>query len=205
MLPAAPLLTCRRSQHAYWVQRPAHQPASQPACLDPARLAICLTRPSAVQVRASSPSCRTTDPHRLCSSQFSRNSVAKPQLGPAGQRLTWWLLDLGTSRLACDHYTLRADGSVNYPRSWALQGCRDPAADCWIDLQVREQDASLQMPGQYHSWPVTGPASRYPFRLLRLVQTASSAPHMSQAGAMCLSNFEFYGWLTQTEVEQKEA
>lgn len=152
-----------------------------------------------VQVRASSPSCRTTDPHRLCGSQFSRHSVAKPQLGPDGQRLAWWLIDLGTWRLACDHYTLRADGSLNYLRSWRLQGCRDAAAGCWMDLSVHEQDASLQMPGQCHSWPVTGPASRYPFRLLRVVQTLSSAPHLTQAGALSLSNMELYGWLTRTE------
>ena len=155
----------------------------------------------AAQVRASSPSCRTTEPHRLCSSQFSRASVAKPQAAPCGRRLTWWLLDLGSRRLACNHYTLRADGSGNYPRSWRLQGCRDAAADCWLDLSVHERDVALQMPGQSRSWPCAAAASSYPVSLLRLVQTESSTPHASQAGAMCLSNFEFYGWLTQTQTE----
>ena len=75
----------------------------------------------AMQVRASSPSCRSTEPHKLCGAQFSRTSVAKPQLGPRGIPLTWWQLDLGSHRLTCNCYMLRADGSCNYPRSWVLQ------------------------------------------------------------------------------------
>ena len=149
------------------------------------------------QVRASSPSCRSTDPHKLCGVHYSRNNVAKPQLGPGGCRMTWWLLDLGAHRLACTCYMLRADGSCDYPRSWVLQGCLDPERDCWVDLRRHDNDVSLQMPGQCHAWPVVSAAAQLAFQKLRLVQTCSSAGRQGSGSHMCLSNLEFYGSLFQ--------
>ena len=54
-------------------------------------------------------------------SNFARLNFAGPRL-EGGARATWWVLDLGPTRvLAPNYYTLRADASANYPRSWALQ------------------------------------------------------------------------------------
>lgn len=53
---------------------------------------------------------------------FARLNFAGPRLEKSGNRTTWWAIDLGGGcRLACNYYTLRADGSPNYPRSWVLQ------------------------------------------------------------------------------------
>ena len=53
---------------------------------------------------------------------FARLNFAGPRLEEAGNRSTWWAIHLGGGcRLACNYYTLRADGSPNYPRSWVLQ------------------------------------------------------------------------------------
>lgn len=71
-----------------------------------------------MQVTASSPSCRFTDPKALVSGNFLRNNVARPRRD--GE--TWWMVDLGPQhRLMCNYYTMRHDASPNYPCSWALQ------------------------------------------------------------------------------------
>lgn len=52
---------------------------------------------------------------------FARINFAGPRLECAALA-TWWSLDLGAGRaLACNYYTLRADASPNFPRSWTLQ------------------------------------------------------------------------------------
>ena len=74
-----------------------------------------------VQVRASSPACRTTDPRGLVDGRFLRANWAGPRL-EGGVPCTWWLLDLGPAHaLACNYYTLRHDASANFLRSWAFQ------------------------------------------------------------------------------------
>ncbi len=72
----------------------------------------------AVQVTASSPSCRSTDPKALVSGNFLRNNAAGQQRDGS----TWWRVDLGAQhRLMCNYYTMRHDASPDYPRNWALQ------------------------------------------------------------------------------------
>lgn len=74
-----------------------------------------------LQVRASSPACRGTDPRALVSGAFARTNCAGPRM-EGGQLSSWWLLDLGEEHsLIVNHYSLRADGSTDFLRSWILQ------------------------------------------------------------------------------------
>ncbi len=77
-----------------------------------------------VQVRASSPSCRNTDPKAVVSGLFLRNNFAGPRYED-GQLQSWWLVDLGPGhRLIINYYTLRHDGSQDFLRNWVLEvGC----------------------------------------------------------------------------------
>lgn len=70
-----------------------------------------------LQVHASSPSCKHTDPKALVGRSFLRLNQAGP-----GRGGTWWLVDLGPDhRLICNYYTLRQDASFDFPRDWYLQ------------------------------------------------------------------------------------
>ena len=77
-----------------------------------------------LQVRASSPSCRNTDPKAVVSGLFLRNNFAGPRYED-GQLQSWWLVDLGPGhRLIINYYTLRHDGSQDFLRNWVLEvGC----------------------------------------------------------------------------------
>jgi hypothetical protein len=39
----------------------------------------------------------------------------------------------------------------------------------WLDLRRHRGDSTIRLPGQYGSWPVTGPAASMPFRAFRLL------------------------------------
>lgn len=76
-----------------------------------------------MQVTASSPVCRNTDPKALVSGNFLRLNFAGPRI-VQGQAQTWWQLDLGPAcKLTCNYYTLRHDGSQDFLRNWKLQVC----------------------------------------------------------------------------------
>ena len=69
------------------------------------------------QVQASSPSCKHTDPKAVVSGNFLRLNLAGPS-----KTGTWWQINLGPGhRLICNYYTLRHDGSSEFPLCWALQ------------------------------------------------------------------------------------
>lgn len=73
--------------------------------------------PGWLQVQASSPCCKHTDPKAV----VGRNFLRLNQAGP-GKTGTWWLFDLGANhRLICKYYTLRHDGTFDFPRTWYLQ------------------------------------------------------------------------------------
>ena len=75
--------------------------------------------PQTLQVSASSPSCRFTDPKGIVSGKLLRANAAGPRRADGA---TFWQADLGSGhRLMCNYYTMRHDTSPNYPRSWALQ------------------------------------------------------------------------------------
>ena len=74
-----------------------------------------------MQVTASSPVCRNTDPKALVSRSFLRMNFAGPSTVD-GQAQTWWQVDLGQRHsLTCNYYTLRQDGSQDFVRSWVMQ------------------------------------------------------------------------------------
>lgn len=78
-----------------------------------------LLKPWLLQVSASSPSCRLTDPKGVVSGKLLRANAAGPRRCDG---CTFWQADLGPRhRLMCNYYTMRHDTSPNYPRSWALQ------------------------------------------------------------------------------------
>lgn len=105
-----------------------------------------------VSIKASSPLSRHTDGKLLVSRNYSATCFAGPcMLG--GKSSAWWEIDLGPHhRLCCTFYTLRADGSRNFPRSWVLEGSCDKKA--WLTLRRHVADSTLCQPGQYGSWPI---------------------------------------------------
>ncbi|KXZ51612.1 hypothetical protein GPECTOR_12g576 [Gonium pectorale] len=147
-----------------------------------------------VDVRASSPTGRTTDPRVVVGRQFVRTNFAGPRY-VNGAASTWWQVDLGEQhQLAITYYTLRHDGSPDYARSWVLQGSQDLGT--WVDLKRHSNDTAIKLPGQYASWPVIGPAAAVPYRAFRLLLTAPNAsPNPASRNNFCLSNLELYGFL----------
>lgn len=159
-------------------------------------------------VKASSPTIRGTDPRALCGRSFQRHNFAGPRrqrCDDGTERLTsWWSLDLGNKRaLDCSYYSIRADGSQNFLRNWALQGSNDEQV--WDDLRVHESDTTLTMPGQYASWPVktagggAGVTRKPPYRYFRIVllrpnEDATNPHHL------CLSCLELYGLFYNEDV-----
>ena len=74
-----------------------------------------------LQVTASSPVCRSTDPKALVSGNFVRMNFAGPSC-VNGKAETWWQVDLGQRHcLTCNYYTLRQDGSQEFLRHWVMQ------------------------------------------------------------------------------------
>lgn len=145
-------------------------------------------------VKASSPSCRSTDPKGLAGHQFLRTNFAGPAY-EGGRLVSWWLLDLGERhRLVCNYYSMRHDGSQAFARSWVLQASVD--GEQWVDLRQHLHDTTLKLPGQYGSWPVSGPQAAAPFRLFRVLMVGPSADAHSPHN-LSVSNLEFYGYFSQ--------
>ncbi|PNH11217.1 BTB/POZ domain-containing protein [Tetrabaena socialis] len=147
-----------------------------------------------VDVRASSPTGRTTDPRVIVGRQFVRTNFAGPRLVNGGAA-SWWQVDLGEQhRLAITTYSLRHDGSPDFARSWVLQGSHDLVT--WADLKRHTSDTTIKVPGQYASWPVIGPAAAVPYRAFRLLLTGPNAsPNPAARQNFSLSNLELYGYL----------
>ena len=190
----------------------------------------------AISVAASSPLSRFTDPEVLVSGEYAHSSFAGPVwvrgggsggtagaggAGGSGGAGGWWRVDLGEGRrLRCNHYTMRQDGSTNFPRQWELQGhAGDGATEAgWITLKRHDGDATLCGPGQWGSWPVESAAAALPVRFLRLKLTGpttagrggragpeleagrgggcGAAAAAAEALRLCVCSVEFYGLLT---------
>ncbi len=144
-------------------------------------------------VRASSPVARGTDPRALLSGAFLRTNFAGPRRDSAAENglASWWSLDLGSGHLLeCNYYTLRADGSPDFLRNWALQGSQDGVA--WNDLRRHDGDRTLNLPGQYASWPVGGNAATTAYRYFRIYLLAPNG-EAANPHRVSLSYFELYG------------
>jgi hypothetical protein len=91
----------------------------------------------AISVAASSPLSRFTDPEVVVSGEYAHTSFAGPAFVPRGAGAAgggggggngevagsspgagaWWRVDLGPGRrLRCNYYSMRQDGSCNFPR-----------------------------------------------------------------------------------------
>jgi len=102
-------------------------------------------------------------------------------------------VDLGAPHsLMPTYYTMRHDGSADFPRSWVLQGSVD--GSCWTDLRVHTGDGAIKKAGQYASWPVLGPAAQVHYRLFRLLLTGPTTSRQ-QPHAFPLAYLELYGYL----------
>jgi len=146
----------------------------------------------ALSVRASSPPCRHTHPPALVSGAASACNRAGPPPGGGGG---WWEIDLGPgAALAVDTYSLRADASGDWPRSWALEASHDLTT--WVVLKTHAADSSLTLPGQWASWPVA--ATRAACAPRRAFRVRSLGPHAGPGRpplALALSGVELYGQL----------
>ncbi len=71
----------------------------------------------------------------------------------------------------------------------------------WLDLRRHQWDTTIHLPGQYGSWPVTGPAASMPFRAFRLLllgpTTSATSPW-----AFCLSYWELYGYFYKMQPDE---
>lgn len=146
-----------------------------------------------LSVKASSPVARGTDPRALLSGAFLRTNFAGPRRESTAENglASWWSLDLGPGHLLeCNYYTLRADGSPDFLRNWALQGSQDGVA--WSDLRRHDGDRTLNLPGQYASWPVGGVAATTAYRYFRIYLLAPNG-EAANPHRLCLSYFELYG------------
>jgi hypothetical protein len=154
-----------------------------------------------LSVRASSPVARGTDPRALLSGAFLRRNFAGPRRDPTAENglASWWSLDLGPGHLLeCNYYTLRADGSPDFLRNWSLQGSQDGVM--WSDLRRHDGDRTLNLPGQYASWPVGGAAATTAYRYFRVYLLAPNEESMNPH-ILCLSYLELYGNFYREEAE----
>ncbi|KAJ1411498.1 SKP1/BTB/POZ domain superfamily [Sesbania bispinosa] len=150
-----------------------------------------LAEPKKITITASSPHSRYTDPKVLVSRTYQGTCFAGPRL-ENGQICTWWMVDLGQDhQLMCNYYTLRQDGSKAFPRHWKIQGSLDGKS--WTNLRVHENDRTVCKPGQFASWPVTGPNSLLPFRYFRVVLTGPTTD-ATNPWNFCICYLELYGY-----------
>jgi hypothetical protein len=63
----------------------------------------------------------------------------------------------------------------------------------WLDLRRHLSDSTIRLPGQYGSWPISGPVASMPFRAFRLLLLGPTQSH-SNPWAFCLSHWELYGY-----------
>ncbi|GJN29976.1 hypothetical protein PR202_gb18247 [Eleusine coracana subsp. coracana] len=110
-----------------------------------------------------------------------------------GKKRSWWMLDIGQDhQLMCNYYTVRQDGSTTFMRYWVLEGSMD--GQNWTSLRVHEDDQTICQPGQFASWPVTGPPALLPFRFFRIALTGPGAGCVSDSWNLCICFLELYGY-----------
>ncbi|CAL8995438.1 unnamed protein product [Prunus brigantina] len=144
-----------------------------------------------ITITASSPPSRFTDPKALVSRTYQGTSFAGPQIID-GHNCTWWMVDISADhQLICNYYTLRQDGSRAYMRYWKFQGSLD--GKTWTNLRVHENDQTICKPGQFASWPVTGPNALLPYRFFRVVLTGPTTD-ASNPWNFCICLLELYGY-----------
>ncbi|GAB2215913.1 hypothetical protein Droror1_Dr00023676 [Drosera rotundifolia] len=144
-----------------------------------------------VSIVASSPISRFTDPKVLASRTYQGTSFTGARIED-GKKCAWWMVDIGEDhQLMCNYYTLRQDRSIAFIRNWNLQGSLD--GKTWANLRVHENDQTICKPGQFASWPVTGPNALLPFRYFRVILTGPTTDP-SEPWKFCTCFLELYGF-----------
>ncbi|GAB4828429.1 hypothetical protein Ancab_040043 [Ancistrocladus abbreviatus] len=144
-----------------------------------------------INITASSPISRFTDPKVLASRTYQGTSFTGPRIED-GKNCSWWMVDIGKDhQLMCNYYTLRQDGSRAFIRHWKLQGSLDGMT--WANLRVHQNDQMICKPGQFASWPVTGPNALLPFRFFRVILTGPTTD-TSEPWKFCICFLELYGY-----------
>uniref|UniRef100_A0ACD5XXC3 Uncharacterized protein n=1 Tax=Avena sativa TaxID=4498 RepID=A0ACD5XXC3_AVESA len=144
-----------------------------------------------ITVTASSPNSRYTNPKALVSQNYQGTCFAGPRVED-GKKCSWWMVDIGQDhQLMCNYYTVRQDGSTMFMRSWVLQGSMD--GENWTSLGAHEDERTICQPGQFASWPITGPSALLPFRFFRLALTGPTTG-VSDNWNLCICFLELYGY-----------
>ncbi|CAO2833742.1 unnamed protein product [Amaranthus hypochondriacus] len=144
-----------------------------------------------ISITASSPMSRFTDPKVLASRSYQGTCFSGPRFED-GRICSWWMVDVGEDhQLMCNYYTLRQDGSRTFVRHWNLQGSLDGKQ--WTNLVEHKNDHKICKPGQFASWPVTGPQSLLPFRFFRVMLTGPTADP-TEPWKFCICFLELYGY-----------
>jgi hypothetical protein len=63
----------------------------------------------------------------------------------------------------------------------------------WINLRLHENDQTLCQPGQFASWPVSGPSALFPFRFFRVILMRPTAGDNSSLD-LHICFIELYGY-----------
>ncbi|PHM05790.1 hypothetical protein [Nostoc sp. 'Peltigera malacea cyanobiont' DB3992] len=102
---------------------------------------------------------------------------------------SWIKINLFASRLQCSYYSLRnRNRDDHFLRNWKLQGSNNDID--WIDLDIQNNNTSLNAPSQWLSLPVSSNAAYSIFRLLETGLNSLSYYYL------CLGEIELYGLFT---------
>ena len=78
---------------------------------------------------------------------------------------SWVSFNIGTKKLKCNYYSIRARNAANYYlRNWKLQGSNDGAT--WVDLDTQTNNTTLANASQWLSIPINNTAAYSWFRIL---------------------------------------
>lgn len=106
-------------------------------------------------------------------------------------------LPISPGGACCANQQSMITAALLVPRQW--QGSND--LQHWLDLRRHCNDATIRLPGQYGSWPITGPAASMPFRAFRLLLLGPTQSS-SNPWAFCLSYWELYGYFYKLGVHK---
>jgi hypothetical protein len=139
-----------------------------------------------VVVSSSSPFHPDSKPSHLTSQEYHRAACALPD---AGGSAFWAVHFNGGHKLACRHYTMRANGSKSLPRTWELQGCCDGGS--WISLHAAHGDESLSEPGVMSSWAIDNTGGLQFYTDFRVILTG---PTSTGGSVLNVEYLELYGY-----------
>ena len=150
-------------------------------------------RAGAVEVTSSSPFNRDSEPSQLVSHEYRKMACALPDRhGDA-----FWAVQLLAGRsLACQHYSLRANGSACVPSAWSFKG-RQSGQDTWQALHEvsshHEHGYRFVRPGQCLTMEVQQQSQPQYFDEFQVV---ASAPGAHGSCTLNVCQLELFGYLT---------